>query len=104
MIKGYFQARPEFARGMAIYLIDDARNKCFTFEFTEHDWEEGMAAQESLIKGPLGDDLLRALGEALVMGGFLPQSAVDTELKATKYHLEDMRKLVFNPTQPKESE
>ena len=39
--------------------------------------------------------ILKALAEALQQGGYIPKSAVDSELKASKYHLEDMRKLVF---------
>lgn len=40
-------------------------------------------------------DFMAALKEALD-GERLPPSAVEGELKATKYHLEDMRKIVYN--------
>jgi hypothetical protein len=44
-------------------------------------------------------DLMAALKEALD-GEKLPLSSVEGELKATKVHLEDMRKLVFDETFP----
>lgn len=44
-------------------------------------------------------DFMAALKEALD-GEKLPASAVEGELKATKVHLEDMRKLVFEETFP----
>lgn len=44
-------------------------------------------------------DFMAALKEALD-GEKLPPSAVEGELKATKVHLEDMRKLVFEETFP----
>jgi hypothetical protein len=44
-------------------------------------------------------DFLAALKEMLD-GEKLPPSAVEGELKATKVHLEDMRKLVFEKTFP----
>jgi hypothetical protein len=45
------------------------------------------------------NDFKEALKEALD-GEKLPPSAVEGELKATKVHLEDMRKLVFEETFP----
>lgn len=36
------------------------------------------------------------LAEAFQKAGLIPESAVDAELKATKRHLEDMRKLGLN--------
>ena len=47
------------------------------------------------IAGDLPDGAYWAMAEALQMGGYIPKAAVDAEIKATKYHLEDMRKLVF---------
>ena len=44
-------------------------------------------------------DFMAAIKEALD-GEKLPASAVEGELKATKVHLEDMRKLVFEETFP----
>ena len=38
---------------------------------------------------------MRALAEALQQAGLIPKAATDAELKAVKYHLEDMRKLVL---------
>ncbi len=34
------------------------------------------------------------LAQAFQEAGLIPKSAVDAELKATKYHLEDMRKMI----------
>lgn len=43
------------------------------------------------------DELLYALAQGLAEAGYLPDMSIDKqhELDATKYHLEDMRKLVF---------
>lgn len=43
------------------------------------------------------DELLRALAQGLAEAGYLPDVVMDKnrELKATQYHLEDMRKLIF---------
>ena len=43
------------------------------------------------------DNLLRALAQGLAEAGYLPDvsCAKDNELAATKYHLEDMRRLTF---------
>ena len=47
-----------------------------------------------------GDDeeLLYALAQGLAKAGYLPDVVMDKnrELEATKYHLQDMRNLVFN--------
>ena len=50
----------------------------------------------SLSRGK-GDDFLRALVNELVRCGYKPDEikAIDKEIGAVKYHLEDMRKLVF---------
>jgi len=47
---------------------------------------------------------LQGLANALAMSGFRPDElkAKDSELKATKYHLEDMRKIVFEALAPPE--
>lgn len=50
----------------------------------------------------LAEEMIRALIEALQEKDLLPKvTATESELKATHYHLEDMRKLVFeaNETQ-----
>jgi hypothetical protein len=95
VIKGYWEKRyDKFCE--SIYLIDDERDTAFTIQITAHKVERGQLCPSSDFGGrdvPL--DLLRALAEALQMGGYIPKSAVDAELKATKYHLEDMRKLVL---------
>ena len=43
------------------------------------------------------DNLLRALAQGLAVAGYLPDISRDreNELTATKYHLEDMRRLVL---------
>ena len=44
-----------------------------------------------------GDELLHALAQGLAEAGYLPDISIEKqhELDATKYHLEDMRSLVF---------
>ena len=75
------------------YIFNRELNIAYTFEFTAHQVNEGQTipATEIILKDP--DGILNAMAEAFQQAGILPQSAVDAELKATKYHLEDMRKI-----------
>lgn len=95
MIRGFGQKRIEYRDGIEIVLADHEREVCYTIQFTAHAWNPGFKAQTTLLDGEEKTQIARAIGEALQQVGLLPASAVDTELKATKYHLEDMRKLVF---------
>lgn len=47
------------------------------------------------IRGHEADQFLPALANALAQAGYRHESTDAGELKATKYHLEDMRKLVL---------
>jgi hypothetical protein len=93
MIKGYWEKRIE-KRCESFYLIDDDKNISYTFEITAHKSEPGTESPSTDIRSDnLG--IINAMAESLQMGGYIPKSAVDAELSATKYHLEDMRKLTL---------
>ena len=78
---------------------DEKRNIAFTYEITAHslqDHVKGTRMPTSSI--PYNGefmDAFRALAEAMTKMGLMNDSATTSELKATKYHLEDMRKLTF---------
>ena len=60
----------------------------------------GSDIKPSFRIGPLrGDMMMKALADAIIEAGLVksPDSTLDGELKATKHHLEDMQRLVFEP-------
>jgi hypothetical protein len=95
MIKGYWQKRYDKMCD-SFYLIDREERVAYTFEFTVHKVKPGIEMPSTDCDLDHGPGLMRALAEALTQAKYLPQSATDSELKATKYHLEDMRKLTLN--------
>lgn len=92
-MKGYAQRRLD-RDGWEILLLDESRNRCFTMEFREHTFVESMNNEVTFVARK-DIYLLHAISEALVEMGILDGSATEAELKATKFHLEDMRTLVF---------
>lgn len=95
MVKGYWDKRFDKACE-SIYLLDRDNNIAYSFEIIAHEikGDEQMPSTDINLDDPLG--VLRGLAEALQMGGYIPKAATDAELKATKYHLEDFRKLAFD--------
>ncbi len=93
MIKGYAQRRID-KYSWDIGLIGEKFS--YTFEIKKHSRQESLVSEISSVR--IDDEeamaTLRALSEALQEMGLFPQNAVQSELKATKYHLEDMRKMV----------
>lgn len=87
--------------GYDIYLGSEGNssanttNKCVTISFNIHHVEAGKALPITTIPFDQAD-CLKALGQALIDLGLMKDNATDAELKATKFHLEDFRKLVFN--------
>ena len=94
MIKGYWERRVD-KNCESIYLIDNEKDICYTFELTAHVMKNGELNKSTDIDRNDGLGILKALAEALQEGGYIPRSATDAELKATKCHLEDMRKLTL---------
>ena len=94
MIKGFWERRYD-KNCESIYLIDREKNVCYTFELTCHKTKEAQLYEYTRFDSDDGLGILKALSEALQMGGYIPKAANDAELKATKYHLEDMRKLTL---------
>ena len=98
-VTGYFESRPDRTCN-SIYLIDRGGKKAYTLQIIEHtNMEEGYSVPSTDIDFGK-EEIIVALAEALQKGGYIPQTAVDTELKATRYHLEDMRNIVFKVEPP----
>lgn len=96
MIKGFYQKRID-RLAHEICLFDEDNKQYITLTFNAHKFEEGQEAKTTLVSlDGYADRVLVGLAEALMLGGFLPQSSTDAELRATKYHLEDMRKLALS--------
>lgn len=81
-----------------ILIVDDPgteKRTAITIEFTQHrvtDDTKPLPITE-LRKGEGAEQILRALATALQAMGIFPEHPLAGEMKATKYHLEDMRKL-----------
>lgn len=97
MIRGFWERRYD-KMCESIYLIDREKKLFYTMEFKVHKFTEGTLGDATEVDMDDSTGLLKALAEALQQGGYIPKSAVDSELKATKYHLEDMRQLALKPT------
>lgn len=82
------------SRTHKIMVWNDAGTKCYEFTCIEHNVPESLCGRPTVIKkdqiGPW-----RGLAKAFQKMDLLSDDATKTELKATKYHLEDMRKLTF---------
>ncbi len=94
MIKGFWQSRVE-KQCESIYLFDKDRRMAYTLTITQHKMEPGCEIPATDLSDE--DGLMTAMAEALQAGGYIPNSAVDAELAATKRHLEDMRTLALAP-------
>ncbi len=93
-MNGYAQKRID-RLAWEIALVDRHTRTSYTIQFTCH---ENKKPENQLETTFINDDghsmeIMKALAEALTQMGLMPISATDSELKATKYHLEDMRKL-----------
>ena len=97
----YFHQTP-YADQTEVYLVgEDKHGKRFLCEpmemkFVEKSPHERM--QPSLVfNGIQSREFFPALVDGLAKAGFKYESSDVGELKATKVHLDDMRKLVFKP-------
>ncbi len=98
MIKVRIEIDPRYA-GKTLTIIakrEDGYHQALPFNLDFTPLEKGMMASPCFVFGD-DDELLHALAQGLAEAGYLPDVTMDKnrELDATKYHLEDMRKLVF---------
>lgn len=97
-MKGFATKRIDL-QAWEIALYDPHRRVAITLQFTAHQLAApGLAIETTKVPfDSESEDMMKALAEALQIMGYIPETAVATELKATKYHLEDMRKLALEP-------
>jgi len=71
------------------------KRTAITIEFKQHFVKDecNKLPLTELRKGEGAEEILRALATALQAMGIFPEHPLAGEMKATKYHLEDMRKL-----------
>ena len=100
-LKVHIEHEPTF-RGTAIYLFGKDRDGEFVVEPMElklRHYTPGDPLDSPTLRfeGREGTAFLQALVQALVQIGFKPDEikASEGQISAIKYHLEDMRKLVF---------
>jgi len=77
-----------------IGLWDDKSETVYTFEITGH---QNIKDSDMMPRTEIPEDflpVLKGLSEALIQMELMPRDAVGAELGATKYHLEDLRKLL----------
>jgi hypothetical protein len=107
-LKFYFNT-PVWADQVSIYLIgEDASGKRFIAKPMELSFgpiDEGLQSDPTLkISGFISREFLPALANALAESGYRHESTDAGELKATKAHLDDMRKLVLKVSDNKPTE
>lgn len=75
----------------------DGHHMAIPFNIDFKPIQKGEMTSPCFVQSDDGDDLFQALAQGLAEAGYFPQvyQDKDNELKATKYHLEDMRRLVF---------
>lgn len=102
MIRIHFDYRIE-TRSLNVYAydeIDESSRIPYTITLTKgvpDKFGEVMRPSATLPRH-LQDQIVRALIDGLQEADLMPKmGATEAELKATKYHLEDFRKLVFKP-------
>ncbi len=100
-LKVHIQHEPQF-RGTSVYLYGHDQQGEFVIEpmdLTVRHYTLGDPIDKPTLVfyGHDGENFLQAFAQALVQLGFKPDAlkVSENELSATKYHLEDMRKLVF---------
>lgn len=97
MIKGYaVESLPYDCWEIAI--LDRENKIAFTFELVRHDMrgkDSERAPTSKVSHQGQWMEAMRGLSEAMAKMGLLKDDATVAELNATKYHLEDMRKLTF---------
>ena len=81
-----------------ILICDEPGEKnpvAVTMTFTQHDITDNTKPMPvtELYKGEGAEKVLRALAQALQKMGLFPEHPMTGEMSATKFHLEDMRKL-----------
>ena len=101
----------EWVDEYAVYIVEEGMNgkqyvaKPMTLEFKEHNPAESEepSIRISRVYGR-ETNFLQAFSDALAKCGYEPKSVEENkgELKATKYHLEDLRKLTFDLAPKKE--
>src|SRR3990167_4854581 len=101
-LKVHIEHDPRF-RGTAIYVYGKDKDGDFVIERTElvarhYQLGEFLNSPTFVFSGGEGETFLQSLAEGLVRIGFKPNElkAKEGETAAIKYHLEDMRRLVFN--------
>jgi hypothetical protein len=97
MIKGNAIDRID-RRAWEIAVYDDEQRVVYTFELTRHQIDPNSARYapiQTTLVDYLDKDVMRGIAEAFRKMGIMDDSATTAELKATKYHLEDMRKLAL---------
>lgn len=88
-------------RGTRIWVVDERQDGLYAYKPTEFLIEKIDEAVEVaptfIFNRRDGHDFLQEFSQALVRAGFKPDElkAMDKEVNAIKYHLEDMRGLVF---------
>lgn len=83
-------------RGANVYQIFvGSGEKYYSLDIREHELKEGFMLEHPTYVTDENRDFFIGLAEALQSMELFPRDADKAEIQATKYHLEDMRKLVF---------
>ena len=106
-MKVYLQYEPDLA-GMGLWILverDGQKQVAMPLDLKFTVLKVGDRPKPTLeFDGGEGKEFLQSLAESLVLAGFKPDElkAKNNEVTAIKYHLEDMRKLVFEKVKKEE--
>lgn len=76
-------------------ILNDEQTKCYVLQPMAIALEEGKEVTVTKMQRGFAEAFFSAMGVMLQKRGEIPQSAVDAELKATKEHLADFQRLVY---------
>ncbi len=99
-IEVYFK-KEEWSGQTNVYIMGIDTNgtrvlaKPMELDFSEYDDFKISKPSLSFDQFRGGSQFLQALLDGLVEAGFVPEKGPESELKATRFHLEDMRKITF---------
>lgn len=107
MLKMKLHQNPARSFGWELFIVDEQRDESWVLKFEKYKIETRYQHIEPTFfsdgttygKHPesldtvANQEFLQKFGQALQEAGFMPDNATQAELKATKFHLEDMRKL-----------
>lgn len=92
----------DYNRDLRLWIVDDQSDRRKLLNYKDGHWiaievDDGMPQEPSLhLPGRFGEEVMQAMAEAFSKRGIKTENdhKIQGTLEATKYHLEDLRKLL----------